>query len=70
MTKPRIMHDPDFHLNKIYMLDFYKTVVVTHVEEEIDINNYKIYFRIIGESKMDWVRYKWFNQVYQDVKND
>jgi len=52
------------------MLDFYKTVVVTHVEEEIDINNYKIYFRILGESKMDWVRYKWFNQVYQEVKND
>ncbi len=71
MTKKhKIRHDPEFHVNKIYMLDFYKTVVVTHVEEEIDINNHKIYFRVLDEAKTDWVRYKWFNQVYQDVKND
>ena len=70
MKKNRIMHDPVFHINKIYMLDFYTTVVVTHVEEKTPINNSKMYFRILGEGKTDWVRYQWFNQVYQEVKDD
>ena len=47
MTKKhKIMHDPEFHVNKIYMLDFYSTVVVTHVEEEIDIGRAHIYLQL------------------------
>jgi ribosome-binding factor A len=68
MTKP--VHHPEFHINKIYKLDFYTTVVVTHVELDSQIKNSKVYFRILGEGKNDWVRYQWFNQVYQEPEHD
>ena len=70
MTKNRIMHDPEFHVNKIYMLDLYSAVIVTHVENASFLNTCKIYFRVLEEGEMDWVLYKWFNEVYQEVKDD
>lgn len=64
-----MINDPNFYINKIYKLTFYKTVIVTHVEKESENQiDCKIYFRILDEARKDWVRYIWFSENCRELK--